>query len=143
MVKDTTANANVNAEIVEIIEVATSKEVTPEIIGKLKTAISALSPEKKDILQDRLAELGFFSKGSLWNLGMLSDIRDVFRPNIGAGNTALSIVNVALKGGGLAGAGYLGYKGSKSLLQKMGVCKTLSTAGLAAAATPGGACCGA
>jgi hypothetical protein len=126
----------------EIIKLLTDKNVTADTITQVKANIAALSPENKSALRSSLAKLGFFSKGSAWNLGIFADIGDIFRPNTGANNTLVSIGNVALKGTGLATGGVLAYKGVRYLFEGGASMGSAATATLAAAATLDGACCG-
>jgi hypothetical protein len=121
-----------------IINQLSTNNISGEDMEHIGKAIASISEKDKDALRANLSLLGFYKKGGVWNAGLIAEIGDILRPNIGAHETSKSIVNVGLKGLGLGAGAYLTYQGGKALLERMGVVGGAS-AMMAAAATMNGA----
>lgn len=135
---DTETKTMTKAAIKAIINQLISTDLSSEDAENFKKVLTAMSDKDKDSLRANLSLLGFYKKGGAWNAGLIAEVGDMFRPNVGAHETIKSAINVGLKTTGLATGAYMAYRGGKAVLTKMGVVGGASSM-MAAAATMGAA----
>ena len=138
MESDEKATTMTKAEIKAIINQLAAAGLSIESSENIKKVIATMPEKDKDTLRANLSTLGFYKKGGAWNAGLIAEVGDLLRPNIGAHETVKAAINIGLKGLGLGTGGYLTYQGGKAVLERMGVLGSASSM-MAAAATMGAA----